>query len=118
MLRLATLAAVTASLGGCIIVSDDDSTLTLVNDSSYVLEEVRLAEINDPDWGPNLLPRPLFPGDELVITDIDCGTYDVLVVDETDLDCELRNLNLCFDDELWVIDDVTLDFCAFGKTAP
>jgi hypothetical protein len=117
MLRFAATTTLLAGLAlgatGCII-SDGDSSLTLYNDSSYALYEVYLAEETDPSWGPNLLPQPLFPGDELIITDIECGTYDVLVVDDTGVECQLSGLDLCFDDDAWVIDDFTLDTCAFG----
>ncbi len=115
MLRL-TLLALVAPLtlaAGC-VVSDGDSSLTLYNDSSYALYEVYLAEETDETWGSNLLGAPLFPGQDLVIVDIDCGTYDVLVVDETGVECELANLDLCLDDDGWVIDDLTLDVCAFN----
>jgi hypothetical protein len=38
----------------------------------------------------------------------------VMVVDETGVQCELNNLDLCFDDGVWTITDLTLDICAFG----
>lgn len=114
LLPLALTAALATGAAGCVISSGDDSSFTIVNDSSYVLYEVYIAEVSDPTWGPNLAPAPLFPGDELVVVDIDCGTYDVLVVDDTGLECELRNVDLCFDDDYWYITDFTLDVCAFG----
>lgn len=117
MYRFLLVTALTIPLAvsatGCII-ADGDSSLTIANDSSYVIEEVYLAEVNAPTWGPQLLPQPLFPGDDIVIESIDCGTYDALVVDETGVECELSGLDLCFDDDIWVIDDFTLDVCAFG----
>jgi len=116
MLRFSLAATLLAGLAlgstGCII-TDGDSSLTIYNESDYTLYEVYLAEESDPSWGPNLLPQPLFPGDDLIITDIDCGTYDVLVVDEFNVECELRGLDLCLDDDSWVIDNFTLDVCAF-----
>lgn len=118
MLRLALASTLLAGLAlgstGCVIETDGDSSLTIYNDSSYVLTEVYLAEETDPSWGPNLLPQPLFPGDELIIVDIDCGNYDALVVDNTGVECELGNIDLCFDDDTWVVDDFTLDVCAFA----
>jgi len=114
MKKLALAAAVALATTACIISTDDDSTFTIVNDSDYVLVAVYIAEVSDPSWGPNLLPDVLFPGEELVIIDIDCGTYDVLVTDDTGVDCELRNIDLCFDDDAWVITNFTLDVCAFG----
>jgi hypothetical protein len=102
-----------AGLGAC--TSDGgDSTLTISNQSSYFIDQIHLAEVSDPTWGPDLIDGSLAPGEEVTIVDIDCGTYDVLVVDETGVECELANLDLCFDDEAWVIDDLTLDVCAFA----
>lgn len=98
----------------CVVSGGGDSSLTIANDSSYVITSVYLAAEDDPSWGPDLLPGTLFPGEELTIGAIDCDTYDVLVVDETGVECELSGLDLCFDDDLWVVDDVTLDVCAFG----
>lgn len=113
------LAAAAATVGACVASTDggsdiDDSTLTIVNDSSYVITEVHLAEVGSRSWGRNLVPEELYPGEELLVVDIDCGTYDVMVTDETGLDCILGNLDLCFDDDAWVIDDFTLDTCAFA----
>jgi hypothetical protein len=112
--RLALVLAVGPVAGSCVIIADDDATLTVHNHSSHVLTEVRLAEVDDRDWGPNLLPEVLYPGEDLTIVDIDCDDYDVLVVDEDDVECVLADLTLCFDDESWVIDDVTLALCAFN----
>lgn len=114
---LVLAAAVSASaLGGCVVSESDDgdSTLTVSNRSSYWLEELHLADVNDPSWGPDLVSGALAPGEDITIVDIACGRYDVLVIDETGVECELNSLDLCFDDGQWVIDDVTLDICAFG----
>jgi hypothetical protein len=108
------LLAVTGA-GGCIIVDDGgDSSFTVDNQSDYVLTEVRIAEVGDRSWGPNLLPDVLFPGEALTIHGIDCGDYDVLVRDDTGVDCILGNIELCFDHDAWVVDNFTLDICAFN----
>lgn len=109
---VAAAAAITAS--ACVSDDDGDSTFTVSNQSSYYIEEIHIAEVSDPNWGPDLIPGDLAPGEDLIITDIACGTYDVLVVDETGVDCELQNVDLCFTDDAWVIDDFTLDVCAFN----
>jgi len=114
----AAVAAIAIGLGlgaGCIISSDDgSSTLTIDNESSYVITEVHIAAVGVDTWGPNLIPDALLPGESLVITNIDCDTYDVLVTDETGVDCVLGNLDLCFDDGRWVVTNSTLDTCAFN----
>ncbi len=112
--RLFLFAAALAGAAACTASVDPgpDSTLTVVNDSSYFIDELHVAEVSDPSWGPNLVDG-LAPGEQVTVA-VDCGTYDVLVVDETGVECELQGLDLCFDDGTWVIDDVTLDVCAFG----
>ena len=110
----AALAA--ASLGGCIIESDDgDSSITVTNVSDYDIYDLYVAEVGDRNWGPDLLGGGVLErrGDSITII-VDCGRYDVLVVDDTETDCILANLDLCFEDSEWVIDNFTLDVCAFS----
>ncbi len=109
----ATLVALTAlALNACVI-SSGDSRLTLDNQSDFAIYQAYLAEVNQPSWGPELLQGSvLYPGDSLEIHSVDCGTYDVLVYDQFGASCELNNLDLCFDDALWVITNSTLATCA------
>jgi hypothetical protein len=109
--RSALIASLVAGAGAC-VAEDGDSSLTVINESSFFIDELYIAEVSDPNWGPDLV-GDLAPGEEVTII-LDCGTYDVLVVDETGVECELANVDLCFDDDAWVITDVTLDVCAFG----
>jgi hypothetical protein len=100
---------------GC-IASDDappDATFIISNRSSYFLDEIRLAPIGSANWGPDLVDS-LAPGEDLVIRGIACDTYDILVTDETGVDCELGNIDICVDTDGWVVDDLILDTCAFN----
>jgi len=120
MLRLGptalALAFATASMTGCVITSDDgDSDFTISNRSDYTLVDIRLTEVDRASWGPNLLEGDvLLPGESLTIVDIECGTYDVQVVDELDTPCELYDVDLCFDSDGWTITNLTLELCEFG----
>ena len=109
------VAASTSS--GCIIVSDStDSSLTVDNASDYVLTELRIARTDvDEPYGPNLIPDALFP-DESITIDLDCDFYDVLVADDGSppAECELIDLDLCFDDAIWTLTNADLDSCAFN----
>ena len=96
-------------------VAGGDSSFTVANESSYVLEEVNLSPEGAFSWGRNLLGGDvLFPGEALTVDFVDCDYYDARVIDNTNLECVLYGLDLCFDDALWVIDNRTLDNCAFG----
>ncbi|WP_428269784.1 hypothetical protein [Haliangium sp.] len=117
MNKLTILAVLALSIfsQGCIIVSDDgDSTLTIYNDSSYVLDEIYVSPVGAATWGRDLTGGDILYPDESLTVSLDCDYYDVMVVDETGVECILSNLDLCFDDATWYVDDVDLDFCAFG----
>lgn len=103
---------------GCVIVDDDDNTLTVYNESSYVIDFLYITEVDTFDWGPNVLGgSALFPGESVTVS-VGCDTYDIKVVDETGVECELYNVDVCFgEDDGWVVDDFTLDTCAFGVNA-
>ena len=105
--------ALAAAASAC-TTSGGDSTFTISNRSSYFLDEIHLATVDNPTWGPDLISGSLAPGEDLIITNITCDTYDVQVVDETGVECELHNIDLCFDNDGWTVDDVILDVCAFN----
>lgn len=113
-LTLTTLLAVL--LSGCFYTAgpgpNSDGTITIENDSSYVLTEVRVTPVNSSSWGPNLLGGALYPNQRLTIT-VACDTYDVLISDEYARDCTLPAIDLCFSDERWDIDNGTLRYCGF-----
>ena len=109
-LTLAALLTVGATAPGCLIVTDDDddATLEVVNLSAFTIEELYLTEVDNRDWGPDLLRGDvLFPDESIVFTDIACDYYDVQMVDETDAVCEVYNVDLCFNDAVWEIRNST-----------
>jgi hypothetical protein len=114
-LILAGVLALFAS--GCFIVpvsapGNSDGTITIDNASTYVLAEVRVTPVHSSTWGPNLLRNSLYPNEQLTVS-VACDTYDVLISDEYARDCVLGSVDLCFSDQLWVIDNATLRNCAF-----
>lgn len=107
---IALLLSVSAS---CVVTTDDDSTLTIANESNYVLTEIYVTEVDNPNWGPDLLGGTLlYPGESLTVS-LYCDVYDVQIWDEFGVPCELYNLDLCFDDAVWVIDNFELATCGW-----
>ena len=82
------------------------------NDSSFAIVEIRVAERHDSRAEDILHGDVLRPGESLTIR-LDCGTYDVQLVDEDRATCELRNVDLCFSRADWIIRNNT---CAFRPT--
>src|SRR3990167_3847718 len=117
MRRLLVLASLFATLvSGCVCGPAPDvyadGTLTIANDSSFVLVDIRVTSVFSSSWGPNLLRDGLFPGEEITVG-VACDTWDVLIVDELFRECVLRELRLCSSDQFWVIDDSMLYSCGF-----
>ena len=118
--RLASLTALAATLAAapaCIISDGGDSTLEVVNDSDFAITDIYLTDVGDPDWGPNLIGGDVLRPDESIVIDIDCGTYDALLIDEDGVECELDNEDLCFDDATWVIRNNTCSVFATAAAA-
>jgi hypothetical protein len=107
---LALLVAGTAACAGSATVEVEPTpgaSLTVVNDSDFVIHEIFLTETDNPDWGPNLLRGDvLFPDEELVLG-VPCDFYDALLVDEDGVECEVHDLDLCLNDAVWVIRNST-----------
>jgi hypothetical protein len=119
-MRTTLLVLATALCSSACMVSSDtdgDSSLLIENESSFILDEVHVAPVESRSWGPNLVPEALFPGEAVEVI-LDCGNYDVLVVDETGVDCVLGDVDVCFSGAVWTVTDFTLDVCAFAPAAP
>lgn len=99
---------------GCVIEDDNDSTITVINDSVYVIEELYIYEDGfEPDF-EFLGGDPLFEGDSITV-EVDCGTYtiEVVAVDEVGpFDCRLEGVNVCLSDDGWAITTDDLFVCA------
>lgn len=90
--------------GGVII---DDASLRVVNASDFVIEQLYLTDVGSPTWGPNLLRGDVLFPDEEILLGVSCDFYDVLVVDEDGVDCEINSVDLCLNDATWVIGNNT-----------
>lgn len=97
-----------------------DSELKVQNESSVVIEEIYVAQIDSASWGPDLLGNEiLFPGEGFTI-ELTCDVYNVLIVDELGTECMLESLDLCFEDATWFVTNGQLAGCEFvsiGSTA-
>lgn len=118
LLLAALLAPVwSLALAGCDDdgVAGDDASLLVVNESDFAITELYLTEVDNPDWGPNLLGfDALLPGEDFLLG-VDCDFYDALLIDEDGVECELVGIDLCLNDADWVIRNNT---CTVFDAAP
>jgi hypothetical protein len=122
--RAVILIATLAACGGAPIASDPSagggsgghdlatSVVTLRNATSYAIYELHLAPVDTASWGANLLRGDvLLPGEMTEISVFDCNDYDLRLVDDEGEECVLERIELCFQDEDWVLDDTALALC-------
>lgn len=100
-------AALVGCTGSATVDVDPDpspgASLTVVNDSDFVIYEIYLTEIDNPDWGPNLLRGDVLYPDEELVLGVPCDYYDALLIDEEGVECEVHDIDLCLNDAVWVI---------------
>jgi hypothetical protein len=99
-------AALSLALTGCTTDDGDggsDASLLVSNQSDFALIEIYLTDVDNDDWGANLIAGDILaPGEDLLLG-VDCGLYDALIVDEDDVECEIDAIDLCLNDADWVI---------------
>lgn len=108
--------ALVLGAAGCAAEEDTDlsSTLTIDNDSSFSMIEINLSPTDRIAWGPDLLgTEVLDPGDSFIVSDLDCGVYDIRLVDEDNDECIMTDIDLCLENAVWRLDDAELLACQF-----
>ncbi len=89
------------------------ATVEFVNQSSWDIYEIYLSPSSESSWGDDYLERDvLSKGDSLTITDVDPGSWDVMVVDEDGDKCVIEGVKFSRNDrDRWVIKDKDLLAC-------
>lgn len=93
----------TITAAACTASTTADATLSVDNQSDFVITELYLTDVGSSTWGPNLLAGDQLNPDETLRLGVDCSTYDAMLVDETGVSCEVDDLDLCLNDAVWVI---------------
>jgi len=93
----------------------DVGSLTIRNDSSYGIYQLHLSPSDNESWGEDLLGGdPLLPGEAGTAPVVDCAKYDLRLVDDENVECIIQDIDLCFNDEDWTLNDTVLAVCATG----
>ena len=89
------------------------ATIKVVNQSKWEIHHLYLSSTSDKHWGPDQLGAEVISagGGSFKLTNIDCGDYDIKIVDEDGDECVTEKVNLCGDDTVWKITDKTLLAC-------
>ena len=118
-MRTLKIVAVCAALLASACAAEEDgppagASLTIDNDSSFTMIEINLSPVNQTSWGVDLLgAEVLEPGDTFIVSQIDCDIYDIRMIDEDNDTCVLPDVDLCFDNSIWQLDNAELAACQF-----
>jgi hypothetical protein len=85
--------------------SGDNGELTILNESEFVIEQVFVAEAGSDLGGQNLAPDGGIPPDDRQSIVLTCGLYDLLLIDEDEVDCDLYDLDICADADTVVVEN-------------
>jgi hypothetical protein len=87
--------------------SSASGELTVTNESDFAIVEMHVTPVNNASWGPNLLGNHvLLPGDATLVN-TSCDVFDVLLVDDQGVDCQVDNVDLCLNAADFVINNDT-----------
>jgi len=90
-------------------------TISLKNTSRFDIYSIQLSPHDELNWGANLIGDDvLMHGESAQLAVFDCKKYDLRMVDDERVECVLHDIDLCFEDKQWSIDDDILTSCATG----
>lgn len=88
------------------------SDVTVHNDSEWAILHFFLSSSADEEWGPDQLGDHVIKnGGSFTLTGVPCDEYDVKLVDEDGDECEIGGVDICGEDDEWVITDEDLLEC-------
>jgi hypothetical protein len=88
------------------------SDVTVHNDSDFAIFHFFLSSSAEDEWGPDQLGDHVIKnGGSFTLTSIPCDEYDVKLVDEDGDECVVEAVDVCGDDDEWLITDEDLLDC-------
>jgi hypothetical protein len=90
----------------------EKATVKVVNKSDWEIHQFFLSSGDNDEWGPDQLGEDVIGTDEsFELRNIPCDTYDVMLVDEAEDECVVEGVDICGEDESWVITNKILLGC-------
>ena len=100
------------ALGLPSVATAKNATVTVANQSEWVIAQFFLAPTETDEWGPDQLGEDVIgKGGSFKLTDIPCNTYDVRLVDEDEDECIVEAVDICGGKGTWTITSKDLIAC-------
>lgn len=90
----------------------EKGSVKIINQSKWEIHHIYFGSTSERTWGDDYLGEEvLSKGDSLTLTGVECGDYDIKVVDEDGDECIIEEVSLCGEDAYWKITDKDLLEC-------
>jgi len=91
------------------------SSVVIKNKSDWEIHQFFLSSVDTDKWGPDQLGEDVIgTGDTFTLNGIPCDTYDVMLVDEDGDECVVPEVDICGDNQGWIINNDDLLECQAG----
>jgi hypothetical protein len=111
MLRTRSLALALLA-GASLAAAASAATVEIRNRSDWDIHQFFLSSVEEEEWGPDQLGDDVLEsGATFELTGIPCDSYDVKLVDEDGDECVVSAVDICRQDQGWVIDNDDLLSC-------
>ncbi|HBL31528.1 MAG TPA: hypothetical protein DD490_32295 [Acidobacteria bacterium] len=88
------------------------SDVVIKNKSDWAIAQFFLAPVDTDEWGPDQLQEHVInTGDTFTLKSVPCDSYDVMLVDEDGDECVIGGVDICANDQGWVINNDDLLEC-------
>ena len=84
----------------------------ITNRSDWDIHHFFLSAVDEEQWGPDQLgDEVIASGDSFTLTEVPCDEYDVRLVDEDGDECVVGAVDICGQNQSWVIKSEDLLAC-------
>lgn len=88
------------------------SSVTIKNKSDWEIHQFFLSPVDTDKWGPDQLGEHVIAtGDTFTLNGVPCDSYDVKLVDEDEDECVVPGVDICGDNQGWIINNDDLLAC-------
>ena len=90
----------------------EKNSVTVKNKSDWEIHQFFLSPVDTDKWGPDQLGEEVIStGDTFTLNGIPCDSYDVMLVDEDGDECVVPEVDICGDNQGWIINNDDLLDC-------
>lgn len=88
------------------------SSVVIKNKSDWEIHQFFLSPVDTDKWGPDQLGENVISKeDTFTLNGVPCDSYDVMLVDEDGDECVVSEVDICGDNQGWIINNDDLLEC-------